>query len=447
VIPGELWRSDKGELEFTLTGVASAGDRVELHTDTGIARWTFGQEDALITAVLAMPPGSSPARLYASVVGGLPGAPEGTLTDSQVIYLDVSGETPVYGGAVVLPAGASPGKMALASDGRLFVADTGLPLVYAISWTENGPVQSTLATRAPVVDLAWVSGLSAEGDAFEHLFIACLNTQAVDIWDLQGSVWHDPNPDTADTDGIPLGAPISGLAASVDTVWLQQENSFGAIPRIPVVLAATQDGLAHPLEASTGCEVKTIEGPHGPTPYTNVQDDFIVLEDQGETSSTIFWLDEESGYQVVTSPCGGITRSEEWTVTFDAATQSYEVEGSFSGVQQNRAKEDLRYISDTGAVSFLILAGTLPTTDGDRFSFITDAGVAVILGTDANEDGDVDRPWELPARPVAFDYLSGPTGGGWDPVYRQEFVLLPVQNSDIAAKIQLDSAYSSIYWD
>ncbi|HND33947.1 MAG TPA: hypothetical protein PLA94_28300, partial [Myxococcota bacterium] len=172
-----------------------------------------------------------------------------------------------------------------------------------------------------------------------------------------------------------------------------------------------------------------------------------LLDDQGESSSVTFWMDEDSGKQIVTSTCGGVTRTEDWTVTYDAATLSWEVEGTISGVQANRAYEDERYISDTGAISFLLASGPLPPTAGDRFVFSTFDGLATVLGTDEEEDGQVERPWEFPSRPAAFQYSSGPTGGGWDPLNRREFVLLPIQNSDIVVRVHSDDASGNVFWN
>jgi hypothetical protein len=118
-----------------------------------------------------------------------------------------------------------------------------------------------------------------------------------------------------------------------------------------------------------------------------------------------------------------------------------------SGVQSFRAREDERYVSDDGGISFLILSGNLPSTDGDRFSFNTEAGIAVMSGSDLDRDGDPDLLWELPMRPVAFSYTGGPVGGGWDEVERREFMLLPVLNSDVAVKISLDTMDGDIFWN
>ena len=73
--------------------------------------------------------------------------------------------------------------------------------------------------------------------------------------------------------------------------------------------------------------------------------------------------------------------------------------------------------------------------------------MAAVVGTDSNEDDQVDHPWEFPGRPAAFDYLSGPTGGGWDKVDRREFVLLPVENSDIVVRVSLDDAKGNTFWN
>ena len=54
---------------------------------------------------------------------------------------------------------------------------------------------------------------------------------------------------------------------------------------------------------------------------------------------------------------------------------------------------------------------------------------------------------ELPAAPVLFEYTAGPTGGGWDPVDRRTFALLPVTNSDFTVRVRLEAWSVEAIWE
>ncbi|MFZ5481203.1 MAG: hypothetical protein ACOZNI_30875 [Myxococcota bacterium] len=420
--PGEPWQSDNGELAFTLAGSATEGDRFELTTDTGIVEHDLG------------------------------GYVLGVAARGDVVYASVHATPPalvaLQGGAeiarVALPDGAQPTRISVAPDGRVFVADGANPAAYVI--TDLAEVRA-IATAGPLVDLAWQGGEDVWMEPFDHLFVAPHGALRVDVYDLAADAWVDPNPVTPEVEGVWLGSPVTGLAASVDTVRLQKATDWGALPRVPTVAVATADGYLFQLEGPTGCAVMDERGPHAPNPLYDSGASYASLEDQGATSDVELWIDGTTGEQIVASSCGGVTQSETWTVTFDSATLSWEVEGSRSGVQQNAAVEDARYLSDDGAVSFLVSPGAQPATDGDRFTFSMDNGLLVLAGVDDDQDGVVDVAWELPGRPVAFQYTTGPTGGGWDGVDRREFVLLPVTNGDIVARVRLDSGETDVYWE
>ena len=117
-----------------------------------------------------------------------------------------------------------------------------------------------------------------------------------------------------------------------------------------------------------------------------------------------------------------------------------------SGVQAARAHNDQRYMSDEGAISFTILSGVRPASDGDHFTFQMADGLLGLEGSDTDEDGQVNASWEYPSRPAAFQTFNGPTGGGWDPVDRREYVMLPAQNADLVARIWLDSGRTEVAW-
>lgn len=429
--PGATYVSDAGEIELTFEGAATAGDYATFHTETGIVEW---QLDGGLTGLLI-----AGERVYVSVA-----------TDpGQVLVYDAVEST--YVGAVTFPAGAQPGRLAAAPDGRIFVADGAQAVAWVFrfdqdSHTSTVPIEP-IAVAAPLVDLAWQGGNDATGVPFEHLFVAPVAALRVDVYDLVAGAWIDPNPTTPEVEGVLLGSPVVGLAASVGAVELQREDAWGARPRVPTVSVSTADGYVWQLEGPTGCGVTDERGPYTPNAYYDANADLVTLQDQGALSDPFLWTDEATGSQVVPSSCGGVARTETWTVTYDSATLSWEVEGSLSGVQVNRAFEDLRYVSDDGAISFLIAAGSLPATDGDRFEFPMNAGLLVFGGSDTDEDGTVNVAWEFPGRPAGFQYTAGPTGGGWDPVDRREFMLLPVVDGDIVARLHLDSGETETYWE
>lgn len=435
--PGTEYQSDNGELSFTLDGSATVGDRFDFTVDSGVREWDFGGMPTRLVV--------RDGRVYSLILSDPPRLAVQDADDGGWL------------GAVELPAGSEPWSLAFADDGRAWIGDAQQALVYALTLGEDldAEVPEAITVAGPVQDLAWQAGEGADGAWFERLFVAVAGTGRIDLLDLETGTWVDPNPITAEVEGIDLGSPIEAIAPSVGSVWLLQETEWGAFPRVPTLVVTTQDGYTTQLDASTGCYVVDERGPHGP--YTDDYYDetyyWASLDDKGADSDTelyIDWVSEYWGEQVVTSECGGVTRSEEWTLTYDASIAAWRVEGSASGEQTALAHEDQRYLSDTGAISFLLLSGTAPSTDGDSFSFLTDRGLASVLGTDRDDSGDIgtgDHVWEFPARPAPFSYVTGPEGGGWDEVDRREFALIPALNSDLVGKLQADKGKATFDWE
>ncbi len=425
---GVPYTSDKSEIELTFEGTATAGDTVTLHTDTLMDEVSVGGRISGLW--------TDGARIYAAV-----GEP---VTAVQVY----DGATATALGSVALPEGAVPGRVTGTPDGRVFVADSRQSQLYTLRFdTVPGPIGTpveVLETSGPIIDVAWQSGLDLNGLAFEHLFVALVGAARVDVYDLVAGEWVDPNPITPQIEGVLVEGPVSGIAASTGAVRLQEETSWGAQPRMPTVVVSTTAGWVYQLDAASGCLVEDELGARGPDPYYDSNDDFISIEDQGEPSNPTLWVDEVTGYQIVGSECGGVTRTESWTVVYDGATLRWEVEGSLSGKQVATARESERYLSDTGAISFLIMPGSLGATDGDRFSFSTSAGLFSLYGPDADEDGAVEVRWEFPARPVPFEYTTGPTGGGWDRLDRRQYALILASGADLGVRLHLDSGSTSV---
>lgn len=423
--PGVPWFSDDGEIEFTVTGTATVGDRFHFRTDTGVEEWDLG---GLPLGLLAQD-----GRVYASVDAG-----------RIAVFDGVSGERI---GAVELGAGAQPIRMAAAPDGRVFVTDGQASQIWVLRFDleldPSAVAVETIPIAAPSIDVAWQGGVDRYGESFENLFVAPTGLLRVDVIDLVSGAALDPNPYTQSLEGTFLGAPIAGLAASAGDTKLPFESAWGGVASVPTVVVSTADGFVYSLEASTGCAVLDNSGPiASPSDSTT---SFILLDDQGDSSQASLWIDGYTGAQVSLSTCGGVVRAEAWTVIYDSANSSWEVEGSISGVQQARAYDGSRYLSDNGGLSFVISTGPLPPTQGDRFAFEVDDGLLVFRGSDEEEDGTV-LPWESPGRPVGYEVTGGPSGGGWDAVNRKQYALLPVTNGDIAARLHLDSGKTEVLW-
>lgn len=428
---GEPYWSDLREVEFTMDGTASEGDFFTFSTETQIDEFDVG---AIPTTLLAVG-----EDLWVGTA------------DGRVLNLDP--ETGGLRGEVILAVGEGKAevdrppqawRMAVGGD-VLYVADASYPLLHRIDLTTL--VDTPLSVAAPLLDVAWQAGEGPDGTSFERVFVAPLGASRVDIWDVLTQAWVDPNPVTPEVEGVFIGSPVTGLGASAGPVRMQQPTAWGAWPEVPTVLVATGDGFLFQVDASTGCLLVTAEGPGGPNELYGSTSDYATLDDQGEDSDSSLWIDGYSGEQVVAARCGGVTRSESWVVTYESASLTWAVEGSLSGVQAGRAVEDVRYVSDTGAVSFLIAAGTRPATDGDRFTFSMSAGLLVHSGTDTDGDGQADPPWEFPGRPVGYTLEGGASGGGWDEWVPTPYAILPVPNSDVAARLELETGASSVKWD
>ena len=65
------------------------------------------------------------------------------------------------------------------------------------------------------------------------------------------------------------------------------------------------------------------------------------------------------------------TLTEDWTVQYDGT--QWAVQGSISGVMTNKATTGVPYISDSGEISFTISAGTVAFVALDYFTFSTTA--------------------------------------------------------------------------
>ena len=448
---GKYYRTLNHELAFKIKGQATRGDRFTLRTDTGLIEHDLG---GTILALQRIPLQS---LLIAAVWDPLN-------EESSVVIWDL--ELGSERGRFILPEGSQAWRFAFGHTiADLFIADAHQPRVLKVLLdveTPSSSVWEEIPTVAPVSALAWVHDELSDIEAhladedtgsvfsdssvdreYEHLFVAPAGLMRVDIYDLETGEWIDVNPLDDVEGGISLHSPVVGLAATPEREFLRERNDLGVRLQEKVVAVSTYQGSLVILEADSGCAAQTYEGPHVPISQGVETVQFV---DVGNASTPEMIADEATARRVQTSQCGGVVRSEEWTVTFDEMFGLWEVEGSISGLQENVAIEDERYVSDHGEISFTIASGPQASSDGDNFVFYTDEGILRIDQVMRPGAGVAD-PLELPAEPTVFQYLAGPTGGGWDPKDERTFVMLPVTNSDVVLRVRLKAWSVEVIWE
>jgi hypothetical protein len=423
---GERWHTGWRELELEIQGSASAGDRIELSTDTGVVEHDLGGS----VQAMALHPDQDLLALSTF---------DRETAEGRLVFFDPDAGEVVA--ELSLADGSQPYRMVWTPAGdRLFVADASLPVAWEITLDKADPGASALrelAMHAPLADLAYIdTSLGA------RLAVAPVGLNRVDLFDLDSESFVVVNPYSGDPWGLELGSPVTGLAASPFPVRLPETVEHGARVVEPTVAVSLFSGHMVQLEATTGCLAQDEDGPRSLEGDSNS----FGFEDLGVASDSTIWMDEATERHVSVNDCAGVAPSEEWQVVFDEVDQSWWVEGGESGEQLERAFDDLRYVSDEGAISFTIMTGLAPATDGDRYYITIDDGVLRASGN-LDRYGDDEHYFEMPGRPSAFWYDAGPTGGGWDELDRRAFVLWPITNSDYVGRVRLSSAEVEIIWN
>lgn len=420
---GERWQSDNKEVVLGLEGTATEGDRLTFRTDTGVREHDVGGVPLAVTRI-------PDTDLFAL------GTWDRDADTGALVIWDAAAAAEV--GRLGVDAGGQPWRIVVSDDNdALYVGDAKQPRVLRVPFDPTRPdllVAESIETRGAVMDLALISdpGDEATGaPAYDHLFVAGAHDARVDVYDLTTGTWLDVNPLDDVVGGLDLRSPVIGLSTAPLPIRLQEESGDGVRREARVVSVTTFDGAVRLLEGANGCQAITTDGPRVAT-ETGYEE--VAFDDNGPASNPVMLTDSATGRQVISDPCGGVVRTETWTVTFDGVQGNWEVEGSASGVQAERAWADQRYVTDQGELSFLILAATAPATDGDTFSFTMEEGT-LRLDEVLDGDGTADAV-ELPAAPLAFMMEAGPEGGGWNEDRRQVHLLVPATNSDVVLRIR-----------
>jgi hypothetical protein len=422
---GEEYKTDNQELVFTLQGKATPGDTISLSTDTGLIEHDLG---GLVLGLTELPDGE---RLLAAVWDPIEG--QGYLTVFDLITKSVTG-------SLRLPEGAQPWRMAVDPDTwTVYTADAQLPSLWVVELDPAAPESSRLtelSLPAPAQAVAYLADPGEpefERPAYRHLFVAPIDGTRLDLYDLDAETWIDVSPLDDRFGGIDLRSPVVGLSPTPLPILLQQAANHGARQREYGVLVTTFDGSLRFVDGRTGCLAIDSQGPR-----INYENGVFILSftDRGNESNPQLYADPATGSQVIGARCGGVARSETWTLTYDGVRGGWRVQGSVSGIQENLLVEDQRYLTDDGGWSFLILSGTQPTTDGDEMVIGVLDGVLRI--SDATRQGATEPSiFELPAAPLAYTMDAGPTGGGWDVDRTQVHALVPITNGDFVAGVRV----------
>jgi len=405
-LPGVPVTTDRGELAFTMAHHGcdpDEGDQLTVEIDNGLEVADVG---GYVTDLYAEPEGR---WIFASV-----------LPDSGPGFISVwDALTFVELDRLVLPAGATPERISAgATEGTVWVADSadvaGLGRIFRLDWVPGDLdtlAATALAAPEPVIDVA--EGRDPDSP---RLFVASAFSRA--IWSLDpvtGEVL-DTNPTTPEVDPTYVATIVSGLAATEVPIVRSDFNEVGTPLESHGVVASVVSGLLYWLDAGTGClEFNSPAGAYRDSSFNN---SVSLFTDLGAQSDPAVVTDDSTGRFVATHPCGGVAVTETWTLRFDAEAQSYEVEGSRSGVQEARLFEGVRYVSDTGAMSLMVMPGTRPTTDGDRFRFQVEDGIAPIALQ------------ELPGDPIVYTEQYDERSGPYYKVKQRPIALVPHEGND-----------------
>lgn len=407
-VPGVPYATDNEELAFSpsiAAGEPEVGSWLELDVESGVEAVDAG---GLVTDLVSSLDGS---WIFASVIPD--SGPGWVAIWDALAFVELD--------RIELPPGAAPERLALGRDeGVLWVADsvelaTG-GRVFRLDYIP-GDLQTVAATELAVPEPAFEIAEGRHPDR-SLLFVAAAYSDAVWAIDpLTGEV-HDTNPVTPAADPTHVRTIISGMAAAEQPIETMELDEDGTREFTHGVVVTTFGGELYFIDAGTGCQVfGTPARAHAD--FTDSTAASSLFSDVGFQSSPQLVFDAGGESLVSTHPCGGVTRTEFWTLTYSESLQSYEVEGSRSGVQLGRLFEGDRYVSDAGEISLLILPGTQPTTDGDQWNFSVNDGVTPV------------QLQELPGDPLIYTELYDDRSGAWFEVKERAIAVVPHVANDI----------------
>ena len=391
VEPGEPYTPESQAFTLTATAGDAVGDTLTFSTDSGLVEHDLG---APVTAVATAPDQSLIAASTRHPEGG-----------SAIVWWDP--ESASVAAEIALPEGSRPVGLTFAGD-TLYVADAsaevdleGVVLHGTIWKADLGATEAeAVVVEGPVAQLA----PALDQDRLYYVLAGETDLRARTLSD--GAV-VDLDPVRPGSTSFPLHSVVRGMTAVPGTVTQVDDDDDGE-PRTAQVLAISlYQGSVVFYDHDVRCLLQDGFGPRTQlvqrqTATNNVD---YTWDFDGATTGPELGENGPNPHHVVVSGCAGIARDESWTLTFDDGPLAWRVEGSLSGEQQGLAYEGVRYVSDDGAISFLIYPGLTPSQDGWTMSFDTVDGVLGLTG-DQDDDGIIDSigagefPWSLPGPPL-----------------------------------------------
>ncbi len=311
---------------------------------------------------------------------------------------------------VPLPDGAEPHRLSVSEEGGLLVADATRPAYYEVPFGTDAVVEHPLPW--PSLDVAGLR-LTSGDPTTDVRFVVPIDGASLWRHDPTTSQLLDVNPARPGEQGIPFSETVQGIEAMP---WpfrapeLDDDEERVVTRAVAVSLADGRVVFAH---EATGCLVQDIDGPETnlATRAGSLSTDITPdgMPDPSEFLGRFRVRVDEQPNRVTVNRCAGIAQPESWAARFDQTLGTWEVEGTRSGIQENRVIEDERYVSDDGAISFLLRSGVLPSADGWQFTFSVDAGIATASG-DGDNDGVREADLSVSGDPVFFFYRVGEVG-------------------------------------
>ncbi|MFT4623095.1 MAG: hypothetical protein ACI8PZ_001751 [Myxococcota bacterium] len=421
--PGEPYVAERRTVGFTVKGGAQVGDTFTFGTDNGAVAFDLGGRPLH----LSLQPDQ--ARL-ATVV-------QDRVLDRPVLRW-VDPESGVVLGEP-LPPTAKPGRLTWSEDGtRLLTGDLEQPIVW-----EVGPDDSVVQHDVPwpVFDVAHMD----DGE-LEQVFLVPVDDDTLWRMDLASGSLIDVNPYMAGDQGLDLHSPIGGIAAVPVPHLYAEYTDYGVRKQGRSVAVTLHSGRVVFAEETTGCLMRDSLGPRSAVSGSVGQSQDYATNFDGLPAPAFLEQNAHNTRHVLVAPCAGLARTENWSIRFDKNRQHWVARGSLSGEQVNVAYEDERYVSDNGAISFVIRSGGTPSEDGWLIEFSVVDGAMAANGDD---DGDGLREIRLSnmGDPVPYQYRVGPRDGGWAKIDERALVLVTAQGSNSVGRVDPQEGDVDARWD
>jgi hypothetical protein len=420
---GKGFVSTRRAVSFTVKGNAREGDQFRFSTDNGAREIDVGGTPLQLDV--------TPEHTSIAVV-----LHDRDLDHSVLRFIDPETDAVTES---ALPPDAEPHRIDFSADGStLFTGDVGSNRVWEVPLDGSAPTEHAMPW--PVMDVTALDGESS------LLFVAPVDDLSVWIYDRVNGTFVDVNTVVPGDQGMKFLSPVLGVEAITTPHLYRELNDWGTRLFGRSVAVSLASGRVVFMEEDSGCLLSDALGPRTAIEGEFGQSDDYFASFDGEPNPPYLEENAHNNRHVLVSACGGVARGEPWTLTFDLPTQSWEVEGAVSGIQATPAREDERYLSDDGSVSFVLRAGGTPSQDGWTIAFEVMEG---ILSVDGDNDGDQSRevPFDMPGDPVFFHYTVGPRDNGWIEVDDRAFVLVPAAASNTVGRVNPQEGTVEVNWN